>query len=149
MKTIDYINALIKEKDEYKELCKNHVENIYQLNRKIVNLKNDILRKDKKIKNLESEETLTVTQKNLEIANNELIQLREDYENLKNMYDEALLQKGEGNSVKSQKSSGKSELKKLKAEYNELKKKYDEIVREKEELMSIFDEVEQTVDINK
>ena len=55
MKTVDYINTLIKEKEELKALCKSHVETIRTMKREISKLNNDILRKDRKIQNLEGD----------------------------------------------------------------------------------------------
>ena len=49
MKTEDYINTLIKEKESLTTLCKSHVETIRLLNRRISKLNHDILIKDKKI----------------------------------------------------------------------------------------------------
>ena len=42
MKTVDYINTLIKEKEELKALCKSHVETIRTMKREISKLNNDI-----------------------------------------------------------------------------------------------------------
>ena len=47
MKTIDYINALIKEKENLSALCKSHVETIRQLKMELAKLNNDVLKKNK------------------------------------------------------------------------------------------------------
>ena len=44
MKTADYINTLIKEKEELKKLCISHVETIRLQKREIQNLNNTILK---------------------------------------------------------------------------------------------------------
>ena len=53
MKTIDYINNLIKENENLKTLCKSHVETIRQLKRENEKLNNDVLKKNKEIKKRE------------------------------------------------------------------------------------------------
>jgi hypothetical protein len=139
MKTVDYINSLIKEREELKDLCKSHVETIYKLNREMCDLKNIILRKDMAIKKFENNlnSNTLYTQTEFENLKNELSILQESYEDLRCKYDTVI---SETPNVKSKK--GKSELSKLRTEYNALKKKYESVVKENEELKSIFDEVE-------
>ena len=55
MKTIDYINALIKEKENLSTLCKSHVETIRLMKREMNKLNNIITKKDKRIQKLENE----------------------------------------------------------------------------------------------
>jgi chromosome segregation ATPase len=135
MKTVDYINALIKEKEELKKLCISHVETIRLQKKEILNLNNTILKKDKKIKSLESED--------FENIKNELNKLKIDYEDLQNKYID-IVNKNEDDNKKPQRC--KSELSKLKTEYNDLKIKYDDIVQKNKELMQIFDDIESTCD---
>ena len=53
MKAVEYINSLIKERDELKDLCKSHVETIRTMKKEFIKLNNEIVRKDKKIQKLE------------------------------------------------------------------------------------------------
>lgn len=140
MKTIDYIKNLIREKENLEELCKSHVETIRVMKRDIANLNNDLLRKKKKIHNLESEikSPNENTQKELEAVKSELRILKEEYDTLQQKYD----------NIKPQKASNKakSELSDLKAKYEDLKKMYDAVVCENEEYKRIFDEIEKLCD---
>ena len=135
MKTADYINTLIKEKEELKKLCISHVETIRLQKREIQNLNNTILKKDKKIKCLENGE--------LENVKNELNKLKIDYEDLQNKYID-IVSKYEGSDKKTRR--GKCDTSKLKAEYNALKSKYDDVVQKNKELMQIFDDIENECD---
>lgn len=135
MKASDYINTLIKERDELKELCKTHVETIRLFQR-------DLIKKDKKIQKLESEikSPNENIQKELYCVKNELNLLKEEYETLKN----------KSNNVKTQKVSNKvkNELNNLKAEYKDLQNKYNILLVENEEYKRIFDDVENECDSN-
>lgn len=135
MKTVDYINTLIKEKEELKTLCKRHVATIQALKRELVKIKVDITKKDKKIQSLENSLDGNKMQDNIDILNNELNDLRVKNNELLHNY-ELLLKRSEGES-KTKGGSGK-----LKSEYNILKRKYDEVVKENEELKSIFDDID-------
>lgn len=139
MKSIEYINNLIKEKENLKTLCKSHVETIRMLKKDIVNLNITITKKDKKIQKLESE----YNNSNIENVKNELVKLREDYADLQSKYNE-VEQKNEKPNVKSQRD--KNGLSKLKSDYNELKHKYEDVLKKNEELMRIFDEISKTCD---
>ena len=55
MKTIDYINALIKEKENLSALCKSHVETIRLIKRELVKLNHNMSKKDKQISELEED----------------------------------------------------------------------------------------------
>lgn len=138
MKAADYINTLIKERDELKELCKSHVE-------KIRLFKKDLIKKDKKIQKLESEiKSPNENIKNELVSfNNELILLKQKYNDLKKNYND-LKQKC------SKKGSNKVniELNTLKEEYKELQKKYNFVLAENEEYKRIFDDVENECDSN-
>jgi predicted nucleic acid-binding Zn-ribbon protein len=135
MKTVDYINTLIKEKEELKTLCKRHVATIQALKRELVKIKVDITKKDKKIQSLENSLDGNKMQDNIDRLNNELNDLRVKNNELLHNY-ELLLKRSEGES----KTKGGSS--KLKSEYNILKRKYDEVVKENEELKSIFDDID-------
>lgn len=80
MKTVDYINTLIKEKEELKTLCKSHVETIRLIKRELNKLNNTITRKDKKIMKLESESLNVKTQKELDKVKSELKELKAKYD---------------------------------------------------------------------
>ena len=90
MKTIDYINTLIKEKEELKTLCKSHVETIRLIKRELNKLNNTITRKDKKIMKLESESLNVKTQKELDKVKSELKELKAKYDDLHTKYDEVV-----------------------------------------------------------
>lgn len=140
MKTVDYINILIKEKENLTALCKSHAETIRLLKRELGKLNDTILKKDKKIQKLENE----ISNINPQIDSNELDILKEKYADLQSMYNE-VVQKNVSNSKT---NKNKNELNKLKSEYNALKKKYDDVVHKNEEFIRIFDEIENTVDSN-
>lgn len=141
MKAVDYINTLIKEKENLTALCKSHVETIRLLKRENGKLNIDILKKNKKIRRLESNSDNVKMQNELENIKNELNNLKVEYSDLQNKYDD-VLKKNESPNTTSRKS--KSDFNKMKSEYNELKIKYDEVVKKNEELMRIFDEIENT-----
>ena len=90
MKTIDYINSLIEEKENLKTLCKTHVETIRAIKRELAKLNTTIVKKDKKILKLETESPNVKTQKELDKVKNELIQLKAEYDNLLNKYNEVV-----------------------------------------------------------
>lgn len=95
MKAIDYINALMKERDELKELCKTHAETIRLLNKELV-------KKDKKIQKLEKTTNNTNTQKELDELseiNREFESLKVNYENLQYMYNDVVEENKELKSV--------------------------------------------------
>lgn len=86
MKTIDYINSLIKERDSFKELCKTHAETIRSLKRDLYKLNNSITKKDKKIQKLENESLNLKTQKELENVKDELKKIKVEHKELQNKY---------------------------------------------------------------
>ncbi len=90
MKTSDYINSLIKERDNFKEICKSHVETIQLLNK-------ELIKKDKKIIKLEKDclNSLDMNkqkqQKNkLEIIKSELDALKKEYDELQHKYNDVV-----------------------------------------------------------
>ena len=95
MKTIDYINALIKEKENLSALCKSHVETIRLIKRELGKLNNTITKKDKKILKLESESVNVKTQKELEKVKNELSKLKADYDDLQSKYNNVVRENAE------------------------------------------------------
>ena len=133
MKTIDYINSLIKEKDELKALCKTHVRTIHTLRKEIQDLKKVISKKDLEIKQIESQDNIT-DQNELESVKNELNMLGLKYNGLQNMYDDML------------KNSSSKSLNKLKTEYKKLQRKYEDTMRENEEYKRLFEEIESICD---
>ena len=95
MKTIDYINSLIKENENLKATCKSHVETIRLIRRDLGKLNTTISKQDKKIQKLESESLNVKTQKEIDRLKNELNDLREKYNeamienaNLKSIFDD-------------------------------------------------------------
>lgn len=86
MNTLDYINELIKEKEFLNELCKKHVEKIHFMKREIIKLNNVILKKDKKIKKIESESLNIKTKNELDKVKNDLKNLKIDYKELQDKY---------------------------------------------------------------
>ena len=133
MKTIDYINSLIKEKDELKALCKTHVRTIHTLRKEIQDLKKVISKKDLEIKQIESQDNIT-DQNELESVKNELNMLGLKYNKLQNMYDDVL------------KNSSFKSLNKLKTEHKKLQRKYEDSMRENEEYKRLFEEIEISCD---
>lgn len=133
MKTIDYINSLIKEKDELKALCKTHVRTIHTLRKEIQDLKKVISKKDLEIKQIESQDNIT-DQNELESVKNELNMLGLKYNKLQNMYDDVL------------KNSSFKSLNKLKTENKKLQRKYEDSMRENEEYKRLFEEIESICD---
>ena len=133
MKTIDYINSLIKENDELKALCKTHVRTIHTLRKEIQDLKKVISKKDLEIKQIESQDNIT-DQNELESVKNELNMLGLKYNKLQNMYDDVL------------KNSSFKSLNKLKTEHKKLQRKYEDSMRENEEYKRLFEELERLCD---
>ena len=140
MKTVDYINTLIKEKEHLTALCKSHVETIRSIKRELAKLNSTITKKDMRIVELEGEIKTPINvmvQKELDAAKNELSQLRSEYDALLSKYNELKVQKAQRVSNKT-----KNELSQLKEAYDALQSKYDDVVKENTELKSIFDEIE-------
>ena len=139
MKTIDYINSLIKEKESLKELCKKHVETIHLIKRELRKLNNIISKKEKRIVDLESEVELpnVKIQKELDATKSELSKLKEAYSDLENKY----------NNVKPQKpNKTKKELDALKKAYDALQSKYNDVMAENEEYKRFFNDIENICD---
>ena len=95
MKTVDYINTLIKEKESLTALCKSHVETIRLIKRELGKLNNTITKKDKKISKLESGSVNAKTQKELEKVKNELSKLKADYGDLQSKYNNVVRENAE------------------------------------------------------
>ena len=95
LKTIDYINALIKENEELKSLCKSHVETIRLIKRELSKLNNTIIKKDKRILKLENESPNVKIQKELENVKNELNILKADYDTLQRKYNNVMIENQE------------------------------------------------------
>ena len=122
MKTVDFINSLIDDKERLKAICKSYEETIHSLKMALRKLNVEDSIKDEFISN-----------------ENELNKLKLDYANLQSKYD-VIVKKYE--TLK----QSKKELTKLKSQYNTLKCKYDDVVKKNEELIAIFDEIEKTCD---
>lgn len=86
MKAVDYINALIKERDEIKEICKSHVETIRLMKREMMKLNNTISKQEKRIQKLESESVNIKTKNELDNVKSDLKKMKADYKDLQNNY---------------------------------------------------------------
>lgn len=86
MKAVEYINSLIKERDELKDLCKSHVETIRTMKKEFIKLNNEIVRKDKKIQKLENESLNIKTKNDLDKTKEDLKSLKDEFKNLKKEY---------------------------------------------------------------
>jgi chromosome segregation ATPase len=93
--TIDYINTLIKEKENLTALCKSHIETIRQIKRELNKLNSTITKKDKRILKLESESPNAKIQKELDKVKNELNKLKKDYDLLQRKYNDAMSENAE------------------------------------------------------
>jgi hypothetical protein len=82
MKIEEYVNSLIKEKEELKSACKTQIEKIRLMKREITKLNNTISKNYKKILKLENENESI----NMKIKN-ELIDVKNDLSNLKVEHD--------------------------------------------------------------
>lgn len=142
MKTIDYINTLIKEKESLKEECKTYMETIRRMKHEITNLK----RKNAKIEVIGNETFVDNMKNEIDSLKNELNTVKGKYAELQCEYDKVLEANTTPN-IKPQKNN-RGESGKLRSDYNALKRKYEEVLKENEELKSIFDEIEQTCDSN-
>lgn len=147
MKTADYINSLIKERDDLRALCKSNAEMIRLQKQEISKLNGVISKKDK---NLQEVQHLTINaniQEELNIAKNDLNILRSEYMDLQSKYNEDI-KKNEMSIAKHNKETNKikNELNKLKSEFNILKEEYNRVVKENAEYKCIFDEVEKECD---
>ena len=99
MKSIDYINTLIKEKENLSALCKSHVETIRLMKREMNKLSNTITKKDKRIQKLENESPNIKLQKELDKVKNDLNVLKAEYDSLQSKYNTAMLENEELKSV--------------------------------------------------
>jgi predicted nuclease with TOPRIM domain len=88
MKTVDYINILIKDKESLTELCKSHAETIRLMKREIGKLNSTICKKDKKIQKIENDKA-TLDEK-LKKVKNELVIAKTNYDDLKCKYDDTM-----------------------------------------------------------
>ena len=95
MKTIDYINSLIKERDEFKELCKKNVEIIHLMKKDLMKLNSIISKKDKSIQKLENESINIKTKNELEKVKSELKKIKIDYKDLQSKYDTVIAENAE------------------------------------------------------
>ena len=141
MKTIDYINTLIKENEELTALCKSHVETIITLKRELKKLNTIIMVKDKKINKLENNSSNSINNDELENIKNQLEQFKQEYDELKSEYDNIILK-----TTVDKPQRGKSELTKLKAEYKKLQRMYEDAMLENAEYKRIFEDIESTCD---
>lgn len=93
--TIEYINSLIKERNEFRDISKKHAETIRSLKIEIKRL-NGIISKSYKHSNIDNDDSINIkTQKELDKVKNELKKLKADKKNLQNKYNEILLENEE------------------------------------------------------
>ena len=86
MKMEDYMNSLIKERDDFKELNKKHFETIHLMKREMTKLNNTNLKLNKKIQKLENESINIKTKNELDKVKTELKDLKTAYKELQSMY---------------------------------------------------------------
>jgi uncharacterized protein (DUF3084 family) len=144
MKAVEYINELIKERDELKELCKKHVDTIRTKEKELIKLNNEISRKNKAFKNSESgsETNVVNTQNNheLEILKDDFNALEMKYNNLQSEYDTVVNENNELNRFVNDNKIVKDNFDKLTKDYETLQSKYDKVVNENLELNNFFEE---------
>lgn len=144
MKAVEYINELIKERDELKELCKKHVDTIRTKEKELIKLNNEISRKNKAIKNSESgSETNIVNTKNnheLEILKEDFNSLEMKYKTLQSEYDTVVKENNELNRFVNDNKIVKDNFDKLTKKYETLQSKYDKVVNENLELNNFFED---------
>ena len=96
---MEYINSLIKERDEFKDISKKHAETIRSLKIELKRLNRIISKSDKQsnIDNDESnDESINIkSQKELDKVKNELKKLKADKKDLQNKYNDILLENEE------------------------------------------------------
>ena len=90
MNSIDYINSLIKERDDLKKECKKHVETIYLLKQELLRLNRIISKNNKSVEKLEDESVNTKMQKELDKNKRELKKLKEAQKNLEIKYNDVV-----------------------------------------------------------
>lgn len=99
MKTEDYINSLIAENEGLKAACKSHVETILMIRKELGRLKSTISKKDRKLSQLESTTPNLDLQNELNVAKNELAQLKKKYDELQSMYNRVTEENAEYKSI--------------------------------------------------
>lgn len=92
---MEYINSLIKERDEFKDISKKHAETIRSLKIELKRL-NRIISKSDKQSNIDDDESINIkSQKELDKVKNELKKLKADKKDLQNKYNDILLENEE------------------------------------------------------
>lgn len=92
---MEYINSLIKERDEFKDISKKHAETIRSLKIELKRLNRIILKSDKQ-SNIDDDESINIkSQKELDKVKNELKKLKADKKDLQNKYNDILLENEE------------------------------------------------------
>lgn len=141
MKAVEYINELIKERDELKELCKKHVDTIRTKEKELIKLNNEISRKNKAIKNSESgSEVNTNNNRELEILKEDFNSLEMKYKTLHSEYDTVVKENNELNRFVNDNKIVKDNFDKLTKKYETLQSKYDKVVSENLELNNFFED---------
>ena len=164
MKTEEYINILLKEKESLKALCAENAKKISVLKREVWKLNSKIATKDLKLKEIENVPTnIMNTQKELELEKIYNSKLQKELELEKANNSKLQNELNEANSyiiklktqidvakkpekIKKEVNKLKRDLNKLKAEYDTLQYKYDVVEFENMELNSIFEELERMCD---
>lgn len=168
MKTEEYINILLKEKESLKALCAENAKKISVLKREVWKLNSKIATKDLKLKEFLKEienapTNIMNTQKELELEKIYNSKLQKELELEKANNSKLQNELNEANSyiiklktqidvakkpekIKKEVNKLKRDLNKLKAEYDTLQYKYDVVEFENMELNSIFEELERMCD---
>jgi multidrug resistance efflux pump len=96
MKTMEYINSLIKERDEFKDISKKHAETIRLLKIELKRLNRIISKNGNQNNNIDNDDSINIkSQKELDKVKNELKKLKADKKDLQNKYNDILLENEE------------------------------------------------------
>ena len=96
MKTMEYINSLIKERDEFKDISKKHAETIRSLKIELKRLNRIISKNGNQNNNIDNDDSINIkSQKELDKVKNELKKLKADKKDLQNKYNDILLENEE------------------------------------------------------
>ena len=139
MKTIDYINSLIKERDELKTLCKSHVETIRLIKRELVKLNHNMSKKDKQISELENGKIDVSLQTEFNTVKDELNDLTKKYEELLQKYEKL---QADNKSLNRKNTDLQNKFNKLNRKTEDLQLKYESVSKQNEEYKSILDGIE-------
>ena len=93
---MEYINSLIKERDEFKDISKKHAETIRSLKIELKRLNRIISKNGNQNNNIDNDDSINIkSQKELDKVKNELKKLKADKKDLQNKYNDILLENEE------------------------------------------------------